>query len=178
MRIAPTCAGTVLAALLVTAAGAPAASAPKSLEIARTFLVFCAEATRETLLFDLYEVALYLPERSQDLAYIHDPATAKAFRVQVLFDGPLPDELPEDWRHELLPVLAPAEMAKLQQTFRSLQSGDVIVASYAPDVGSAISLNERELLSEPEAKVIDALVELWLGPEPVSEDIKRTLLGS
>lgn len=167
-----------LSGLAWTWGGPPAAAAtPITVRVGSVALVLAGEATREKVFFDLYRVAMYLPRRSRDVSYIRNAETAKAFRVEVLYGGPAPDEVPEDWRRELVPVLTAQQMARLNGAFQSLQEGDVILATFAPGAGSTISLNGRTLVSDTGNQLIEALIDLWLGRDPVSEDIKAALLG-
>lgn len=159
-----------------------AAPAPATIDVGGIALVYCSEGTRERFLFNLYRVALYLPRQSTDVRYILRPDTAKAFRVEVLYEGPGPDRVPKDWRRELVPALNAEQMARLKQVFETIAAGDVILASFAPGPGpgpgSALSLNGRPVISDPGHALIDAMVELWLGPNPVSKDVKQALLGT
>lgn len=172
----------LVAILLAFAAAPPAtAMAPLTIEVGGSELVLCGEGTRSKYLMDLYRVAMYLPRQSSDLSYIRRPDIAKAFRVDVLFDGPVPDEMPDDWRTELVPVLSSGQMQQMSQTFERLKPGDVILVTFnpgqGPEHGTRLALNGRTVITDPGPGVIDALIDLWLGPQPVSDEVKQALLG-
>lgn len=172
-----------LCALLLLAAAAPAAAqlvappVPARVVHAGQTLELVGRATRQSLWVDLYSVALYLPEPRRDAAYVAQPTVAKAFRVEVLYDGELPDRIPEDWADELLPPLEPAERAELRQAYRRLSQGDVLLFVFAPGSGTAMTLNGEPVLSRVDGGFMDGIVDLFLGPAAVSPRLRTALLS-
>jgi hypothetical protein len=170
---------TLLAALVgftATAAWPALAAVPETVTVDGQTLVLNGYGTREALAIDLYTAALYLPRPMSDADEIEDPALAKAFRIEVVYQGALPDEIPETWREELLPPLNEGQAAALRRAYRTLARGDVITVSYAPGSGTTVALNGEAVLRDPGHGLIAGCLDLWLGPDPVSEDLRARLL--
>jgi hypothetical protein len=55
--------------------------------------------------------------------------------------------------------------------------GDVITLDYIPDDSTTVRINGTEKGKVPGADFNRALLEVWLGEEPVDSDLKRALLG-
>jgi hypothetical protein len=76
---------------------------------------------------------------------------------------------------ELAPKMT--ELEKIFSEMKSANKGDVIVLDFLPGQGSKISARGRVLgLIEGDA-FASALLSIWLGRAPVSEDLKEQLLG-
>lgn len=172
-----------LVALLALLAGAPAQAqlappaAPAAVAHAGGELQLVGRATRQSLWVDLYSVALYLAEPRRDPAYIARPTVPKAFRVEVLYDGELPDRIPEDWADELLPPLEPAERSELRRSYRRLAEGDVLLFAFEPGAGTAMTLNGEPVLRRVDGAFMDGIVDLFLGPSAVSPTLRTALLS-
>ena len=152
-------------------------AAPERIEVGERTLVKAGEATREKLLVDLYRVSLYLPSRQVSMERVSDQAVPKAFRIEVLYDGGTPGDIPQDWTEELLPSLPQSKERELRQVYQDLEEGDTLRVVYAPGISTTVKLNGRTLFTDPGAGLIGGLVDVFLGPDPVSEDIRQNLLG-
>jgi hypothetical protein len=85
--------------------------------------------------------------------------------------------MPLDWRRELEPLFEPAGTAHLRGTFAPLQHGDVIQIDYVPRRGTSIRVNARVAADHASHDAMLAFLDHWLGQRPVSEELKRALLG-
>lgn len=172
----------LLAALLLglgAAAGPTVARAapPPTLDADGRQLRLQGSGTRTVWFTDVYSVALYLSQPASRTAQVLAPERAKAFRVEVLYDGTMPDRPPASWRDELLPVLGRDQEEKLRSAYEGLRRGDRIVVRYAPAAGTTVTVAGRRLLFETGHRLMDAFVHLWLGDHPVSDDLRRALLA-
>ena len=140
-------------------------------------LTQAGQAVREELWFDHYRVSLYLPSRDGGMDRITRDSLPKAFHMEVLYHGSMPDEIPDDWAEELLPPIPDPKLEKLRQVYRGLEQGDEVVVTYAPGAGTAVKLNGETIFTDPGAELIGGVVDVFLGPDPVSEDIREGLLG-
>ena len=167
----------LLVGLEVTDVVAPGhAAPPRTVTLAGEDLVLSGIGTRELLLFDLYTVALYLPEPTASVERIGDRTVPKAFFVEVDYDGSAPDGIPEEWREELLPAPSDGQTDDLRRALRTLDEGDVVHIAYRPGVGTAVDLNGEPVVRDPGHALIEGVIELWLGPDAVSDDLRRGLL--
>jgi hypothetical protein len=127
---------------------------------------------------DLYSIALYVDEPFFDRAHLISPEVAKALRIVVTHKEDLGRRLALDWRQELIPRLEPAATMHLRGTFAPLREGDVVLIEYAPTKGTVVRVNKAVAVSGANHDLMLAFLDHWLGQRPVSETIKRSLLGS
>lgn len=83
---------------------------------------------------------------------------------------------------------SPAELAKLKPQLDELDAvmtsmgpikeGDVVTLDYVPGIGTVVTVN-GQAKGKPIAGVAlyDALLRVWLGDDPVQDDLKKELLG-
>lgn len=105
-----------------------------------------------------------------------DQRQAKAVRVEIIYEGETPDELPEEWRDHLAEELARDIFRTFKELYSDLDHGDVLLITFSPKAGINVMLNDTSAMSSSGSNVIDALLELWGGSDPVSKNLKRLLL--
>ncbi len=169
------------AALAWGGAGAGAADLdgvflPDTAETGLGPLVLSGCGLREVLWYDIYAVGLYFAEPAYDAATALDPARAKAARVEVLFEGDIPEDLPSKWRARLEDLLKRDVLRTFKDIYRELETGDTLTLSYAPERGTTVELNGEKTLQAPGHEAMGAFLRQWLGPEPVSKNLRRLLL--
>ena len=120
---------------------------------------------------------VYLPRAQTTVGYIRDPSTAKALRLKVAYEGDVPDELPDKWQEALRRAYSQDLVRTLQGHYRTLKTGDTLTASYAPGRDTTILLNGEPIISKPGHGLMDALLGLWIGRDPVSEDMRSKILA-
>lgn len=69
-----------------------------------------------------------------------------------------------------------ARLDLLEKALPALKKGNVLDITYLPAVGTVITGQGRKM-TIPGKDFSDALFAVWLGPQPVSEALKRQLLG-
>ena len=165
-----------LLGLLAPVVQADNGDVPKQLVLGEHTLTLNGQGKREMIFIDLYAVALYLPQPMADVQAIRAPSTPKAFRVQFLYGGDKPDQIPASWRDELLPPLSSAQAQQLRDIYSRLHQGDVLRVVYLPASGTQLLVNDQPVLSDKGHGLIDGFIDLFLGAQPVSEDLRRALL--
>ena len=141
---------------------------------------------RKKMIFDVYLASLYVNVKTKDATQILIAATPRRMQLNMLrtVEGKnLYEALQEGLQHnvptEQLKSLAP-KLAELQQIFIAMKNankGDVIVLDFIPNQGTRIALGGQLLgLIEGDA-FATALLSIWLGKSPVSEDLKADLLS-
>jgi hypothetical protein len=175
---ATTAARIACAALCGALVVQPAAAQPETMRIGDQELTQVSEATRSRLfgMMDIYRVGLYMPPARFTVESLRDPGTAKALSVVILYDGSLPDAIPEEWREELMPVLAPGQQQTLRRAFARLRPDDQIAIEYLPKQGTTLKISGREVLADKGGALMGAFLDVWMGQSPVSEDLKRDLM--
>jgi hypothetical protein len=124
----------------------------------------------------LYGVAVYAESPIND-SRLASAETAKAIRVEITYENDLRRQVTIDWRRELIPPLDGRAIVQLRGTFAALQRGDIVVIEYTPSRGTSIRVNKGVAVSGIDHDLMLAFLDHWLGQRPVSEEIKRALLG-
>ncbi len=75
-----------------------------------------------------------------------------------------------------IPKLA-SRLEKLKQMIPDVAENDVILFAFLPDKGVRVTVRGTERGTIEGRDFADALLSIWLGPDPVQEDLKKALLG-
>ena len=150
----------------VTLAGGQ--SLPKSAEAIRTV---------ELGVVELYGIAIYADASPPNRAQLASPSTPKVLRIAVAYKDDLRRRASFDWRSELIPIVEPAAAVHLKGTFAPLQHGDVVLIEYVPERGTTVRVNRSVAVENADHDLMLAFLDRWIGQRPVSEDLKRALLG-
>ena len=184
----------LLTPLLLALAGPAAAlqlagvGIPESVEQDGITLLRNGAGVRRFLLFNVYVAALYLERPATQPQPIVNMPGPKLLRLVLLRDLPateLLERLESGMRAnveaELLAQLQP-ETERLRQRFTShppLRRGQVVDLRWLPQQGTLISVDQQPLGSaEPDPRLYQALLQVWLGPQPADSRLKQALLGA
>ena len=137
-------------------------------------LVGCS--SREKLWLDLYAVSLYLPREMASVVRMTDDQVPKLVRLDVTYDGQVPNGLPSEWKQRRQGQVSQEFMQTLARQYNPLRGGDMVRVSYAPGNGTTLSVNGNTIATRPGSDLMNAMLKLWIGPTPVSQDIKSGLL--
>lgn len=150
---------------------------PATIDAFNTKLQLNGCASREILWIDLYSVALYLSKTTTEPKKAISADSPKSFWIKVTYDGSVPEGVPTgQWKEVLTADLSQKIFDRLNTFIGSLNQGDVIQVSAAPSHGDRLWLNGKLVIEESKADLSEALSRLWLGPKPVSKNIRRLLL--
>lgn len=167
---APVSAPVLAAAADPQSAARPGVAAPK--------LALAGCAARRFLLFRVYDLRLYLPQRPATEAVAFDPATPKSMELQVTYPGNVPGDMPGSWRTRFEEQqLPPALIADLNRLYQNLKGGDVLRIEYQPGRGSVVRLNGATQTVDRGPALIEALLDIWLGPRALNPDMRTQLLS-
>ena len=168
---------SLLTAVLAAPAAAAPASPPQTLALHdATTLPLAACAARNLLFMDGYTVSLYLPDNGHPPNAAISAHVPKAVRIDVTWQGNLPSQLPGTWERRLRQGVAPDVFGAVREIYARLSGGDSVVFAHAPGRGTAVSVNGRRVLASNDASLVDTLLDMFVGPEPVSRNTKRLLL--
>jgi hypothetical protein len=168
---------------LVLAAGISASTAtssepPASLTLdGGAPLARAGQVSRNHLLglIQIYNVALYF-DGPVDRARLASPQSAKALRIEMTH-GNDDRRLPVEWWRELIPKLEAQAVAHLMGTFAGLRSGDVVQVEYVPGQGTTLRVGKAVVVTGANHDLMMAFLDNWIGQRPISEEMKRALLG-
>lgn len=135
-------------------------------------------AARRFLVIPVYELRLYLPQRPASEAAAFDPTAAKVVELTITYPGNVPGGMPGSWRARFEERrLSPALIADLDRLYQNLKGGDVLAIEYRPGRGSVVRLNTVTQTVDPGAALIEALLDIWMGPRALNPDIRKQLLS-
>ena len=137
---------------------------------------------RTRLMFKVYVAGLYLETPSKDAAGVVAADQVKRIELSILrsLKGSQVSEAIEEGFEKnsksQMPALR-ARLADLEKMIPDVAKGDVIALTYAPGKGTVVAVRGAENGVIPGKDFGDALFSVWLGANPVQEDLKTKLLG-
>ena len=137
---------------------------------------------RTKLMFKVYVAGLYLETPSHDAAAIVAANQVKRMSLSILRS--LKGSQVSEAIHEGFEKNSKAQMGALEKRLTDLEKmipdvakGDVIALDYVPGKGTVVAVTGKEKGVIPGKDFADALFSVWLGANPVQEDLKAKLLG-
>jgi hypothetical protein len=147
-------------------------------------LLLNGTGVREKLFLDIYIGALYLPAKSSDARAILSAPGPACVTMHFLYREVSREKIADAWEDGLAANHSATEMQALRPQldhfnvlFSTMHKGDVIRICYLPGTGTEVRINgERRGTVEGES-FFHALLGIWLGTHPVSNALKRGMLG-
>lgn len=146
-------------------------------------LVLNGTGLRKKLVIKVYAAGLYVPSRSSNPAEILEADGAKRIVMHFLTNKATKDRMDEAWVEGFeanSPAIYPAIADRVSEfigLFGDMKDGDEVVLTYQPGSGTTVELNGRQLGEIAGDDFGRALLEVWLGDHPPSDDLKAGLLG-
>ncbi len=137
---------------------------------------------REKWWIDLYVAGFYVEKRSQDAKELIEKDQAALMRIVIVSSLVTTDRMKEAIQEgfEKSTKFYPTSKEKIQHFIKlfntELKKGDVVELLYLPKEGTYVYINRKykgHLKGEDFKK---ALWAIWLGPDPVDDDLKNELL--
>ena len=139
---------------------------------------------RYKFFFKIYVGALYLPEKQNSANEVLKTANPNRIVMHFLYDEVEKKKLVNAWLEgfeenvESAAFLALKErLEKFNGMFSDMHSGDVVLLDYLPQKGTRVTIKgENKGVIEGD-DFNRALLSVWLGEEPVTEELKDAMLG-
>jgi hypothetical protein len=137
---------------------------------------------RKKLLFKVYVAALYVETPSKDGAAVVASSEVKRMRLSILRSlkgSQVSEAISEGFERnskDQMPRLRD-RLKKLEAMIPDVKEGDEIVFDAVPDKGVHVSVRGTDRGTIEGRDFADALFSVWLGPNPVDEELKKALLG-
>lgn len=136
---------------------------------------------RTKVVFKVYVAGLYAETTSKDAAALIAADEVKSMRLAILrsLKGSQVSEAIEEGFEKNSKAQMPAlkaRLAKLSAMIPNVEKGDDIVLSWVPGKGTVVSVKGAEKGVIEGKDFADALFSVWLGKNPVQEDLKKELL--
>ena len=176
----------ILASLAVKAATIDGVKIPETIALPNggPALVLNGAGIREKLFLDIYIGALYLPAKSTDAKAILSRQNPACVAMHFLYKEVGKKKITDAWEDGLAANSTAAEMQalrpqleKFNALFRAMHKGEVIRICYLPGTGTEVRINGELRGVVQGASFFDSLLGIWLGAHPVSDDLKRDMLG-
>lgn len=140
---------------------------------------------RYKFFFKIYVAALYLPQKQSSAEKILQGEQANRMVMHFIYDEVPKQKLVQGWNdgfeanvnEKKLTSLRP-RLEKFNALFDDLHEGDVVLLDYLPGEGTRVTLGGEQRAVIEGADFNRALLSVWLGEEPVTEDLKESLLGA
>jgi len=156
---------------------------PEGITVDGKAMVLNGMGIRKATIFNIkvYVAGLYVENRSRSADELIRSEQVKRFDVVLLRDADR-DDILDAWRKGL--KQNGADMAKLKTRFdlfagwvTDFEERDTISLLYVPDHGLTVTLKGKVKGTIGGADFASALFAIWLGPDPVDDDLKDALLG-
>jgi hypothetical protein len=172
----------VLAALPLIAASVDGVKIPDTVTVGDKTLKLNGAGVRKKMIVRVYVCGLYLENPSKDAAAIISANETKSMQLKMLraVDGAkISGAIAEGFENNsksALPQLK-ARLDQLAKMLPDVKEGDVIALTWIPDKGTQVEVRGTTTGTIEGRDFADALFSVWLGPNPVQEDLKVALVG-
>lgn len=145
----------------------------ESVTISNQNVPLLTSGTRKELWVDVYRCGIYTRQEKTLTRPHKGAALAIAFLVQTDL---LPDAPPRAWRASLAKSITPTQYATLAKSFATLDPGEQLMFVHRPGSGTSVTLDGEELFSVEHDSLIETVLEMLVGRDPVSADLKEQLI--
>lgn len=159
---------------------------PEKVQMGQSALELNGAGVRSMFIFDIYVAALYLPSRHKTADEIFADQGPKRMELHVVYETGS-ERLVTGFRKGIERNSTPAQLAALQARMDAFEKafagvntvakGDVVAFDWAPGQGTRIVFNGKHLAAIPGEDFYRALLSIWIGDNPVTDALKRELLG-
>ena len=142
---------------------------------------------RKRVFFQVYVIGLYLPEKKAAAADAIGAAGAKRIAIHMLRDvgadtfvGALSDAMRDNHSAADYKALEPriAQLGAILAEMKEAKKGMVIMLDLVPGGSTQVSVNGKPAGGPIAGEdFYRALLRIWLGDNPVQDDLKKALLG-
>ncbi|MGK5052845.1 chalcone isomerase family protein [Janthinobacterium sp. RB2P8] len=178
------CAAVAQAALAVEVGGV---RLDETVQLASRELRLNGAGVRYKVIFKVYTIALYLPEKKTQLADILALPGPRRLEIVMLRDI-TSDELGHAFMQGLKRSSDQADRTRLlSQTMQfgamfamvpGLKKGDILTVDWLPEEGTLCKLNGKQVGDTvPDLAFYNALLKIWLGAHPADTLLRAHLLG-
>lgn len=138
---------------------------------------------RTKFIFDVYVAALYSVHEIKSVADINMQLPMRV-SMHFVYDEVSKEKLVDAWNDGFEDNIESSQLKLLKNKiekfnglFETVHKGDVITLDYVPSKGTSISFNGLEKGIVESADFYNALLLIWLGDDPVTDELKDALLG-
>ena len=149
-----------------------------------TQLVLNGAGVRSKFIFDIYIAQLYLKEKNSDAAAVIQADAGRRIGMHFLYSEVSKEKLVETWNEgfekngtkEQLSALK-GEMDAFNDMFETVKEGDQVFVDYIPGTGTTVTIKGVKKGTIPGKEFNDLMLAIYLGKNPVTDDLKDEMLG-
>jgi hypothetical protein len=156
-------------------------------QLDNTALTLNGAGVRSIVFFKMYVIGLYLAEKQQSADAILADAKPKRIALHVVVGEAGTERFLNGFHKGIEKNHSEAQLAALRErlaafeqmfgTVKNVKRGDVIAFDWLPATGTRVTLNSAELGRIAGDDFYRALLSIWIGNKPVTDDLKKALLG-
>ena len=172
-----------LTATSLSAADLAGVKVPDTMTADGTALKLNGAGIRKKSIFKVYVAALYVETPSKDGSALLSSTQPKSMHMWMLRDikganvsGAIADGFQLNSK-AAVPQLQP-RLDQLAKLIPDLKEGDQMALTFVPDKGTVVNVRGTDVGTIEGRDFADALFAVWLGPNPVQDDLKAALLGN
>lgn len=155
---------------------------PDSATVAGKSLVLNGMGLRTKVFVKVYVAGMYLEQKSSDPAAIMKSDTPKQIVMKFLYSpskSQMSDAFDEGFKNNSPDAMKTmkADIDKLLAALEDMKSGGEMVFTYVPGTGTTLAINGKDKLTIAGLPFEQALLSVWLGPKPPTNDLKKGMLG-
>ncbi len=154
------------------------------LEDSQQRLVLNGAGVRKKFFISVYVAALYLPQRQRDAQVLLQSPPANRVLMHFVYSKVAKHKMDEAWREGFANNLEAPELAAVTERlerfvalFGDMREGDQVWLDYQPAAGTSVTINGESRGTIEGADFNAALLGVWLGDEPVTDELKNALVG-
>lgn len=139
---------------------------------------------RTKFVFNIYVGGLYTETKADSRDAVQALKGPKRVLMHMTYDEVSHEKMADAWREGFEENASDEQFKKLESRlstfisyFPDLKEGDVVLLDYIPATGTVISFNGEAKAVIEGADFYSALLDVWLGEEPVDDDLKEAMLG-
>ena len=175
-------------ALLLSVTAVPAVEVagvklPETQSVDGKTLKLNGAGVRKKAIFKVYTAGLYVETPAKDSAVLISSNQAKSMHLWMLrnVEGPkISGAIAEGFElnsKSAMPQLQP-RLDQLAKLIPDVKEGEQIALTWIPDKGTVVNVRGTDVGTIEGRDFADALFAVWLGPNPVQDDLKKALSGN
>jgi|ERR1700737_3399147 len=181
MKTALLVAAALAIASVTTAGEVVGVKLPDTITVEGKALKLNGMGLRKKVVFKVYVAGLYLETPSKDPAAVLSPDQIKSMRLWILRSlkgSQITEAIVEGFEKNSKAQMGAlkARLDKFNAMFPDVTEGDQIEMTYVPGKGTIVTAKGTEKGVIEGKDFADALFSVWLGANPVQEDLKKALL--
>jgi hypothetical protein len=181
MKTALLVAAALAIASVTTAGEVAGVKLPDTITVEGKALKLNGMGLRKKVVFKVYVAGLYLETPSKDPAAVLSPDQIKSMRLWILRSlkgSQITEAIVEGFEKNSKAQMGAlkARLDKFNAMFPDVTEGDQIEMTYVPGKGTIVTAKGTEKGVIEGKDFADALFSVWLGANPVQEDLKKALL--